>query len=414
MNGSRRVALAVTAAITTLLGSSVPASAASGDVDASFASTGLMTEAHAGAHGEVSMVRGPEGRLIFAWSASTEVGVSGFFGNGATDSNFGSGGSSTITVPGATYAEADQIARDAQGRFVVVGWADFPSNERMVVARFTSEGDPDTAFSGDGLRTIAFARGEAYAYGVALRGGKIYLCGEVYTGSSIPADVAVVRLNGDGALDPGFGSGGKRVYKVPDGFAGDDYAYRIVPVADGRFVLAGAVGSAQGFNTMVMKIRGDGRVDRSFRGDGFLIMNLRKGGTDLADDLARDGAKLVVGVDPGAAFDPKIVRLRADGSRDTTFSGDGVGRYPFGSMGFGLSAIAVDASHRVYVVGHDSNLPLFRIRANGSLATGFGTGGLATNPATTAQGWDVMLQGNLVLVAGAVSTTSINATRYLT
>jgi uncharacterized delta-60 repeat protein len=229
---------------------------------------------------------------VIAWSAGNQVGVSGFLATGGPDGDFGSGGTSTITVPGSSNVDVVDSAVDGDGRIVVVGFAYILNLDtfRMVVARFTASGDPDSTFSGDGVRTIAFARGQAYAYDVAFRGGRIYICGQVYTGASAPADVVVVRLDAAGAFDPGFGFGGKRVYKVPDGSAGDDFANKILPVADGRFVLAGGVGSSQGFNTLVMRIHGDGRLDRSFKGDGFHVMNLRKGGADSAVDAEPDGS----------------------------------------------------------------------------------------------------------------------------
>ena len=412
MNRSRRLALAMVCGLAFLVGSSLPASAAPGDVDDSFASLGLLTQAHANVEVGTGITRGPEGRFVIAWSASNEVGVSGFLGNGAEDAGFGSGGMSTIAVPGATSASVSDSAVDAKGRTIVIGYAAFPSTYRMLVARFTSTGDPDTAFSDDGVRTIGFSRGESYAYGVAVRGGKIYMCGQVYTGAFAPADPVVVRLDGAGSLDPSFGFGGRRVYKVPDGFAGDDSADAIQPVANGRLVLVGGVASAQGQNTLIMRILGDGRRDQSFKGDGYHVMNLRKGGSDTARDVERDGSKLVLGV-AGNDFDnSKIVRLRADGSRDTTFSGDGVGTYPFGSGFVRLREIEVDANHRVYAVAYSTDLPAIRVRANGTLATGYGDVGLATNPDTSTHAWDAMLRGNLLYVTGAANGM-VNATRYL-
>ena len=412
MNRARRLAIAVSSALTLLVGSSLPASAAPGDVDGTF---GLLTHPHADLDNGVGITRGPEGRFVIAWGAGDQVGVFGFLGTGADDGGYGTGGTSSITIPGATSVGVVDSAVDPTGRTVVVGFADFPTTTRMLVARFTVTGDPDTTFSGDGVATISFSRGEAYAYDVVFRGGRLYVCGQVYTGGDAPADVVVVRLNGAGALDPAFGSGGRRVYKVPDGFAGDDFANAIIPVANGRFVLAGGVSSLQGINTLVMRIHGDGRPDRSFKGDGYHIMDLRKAGTDYAADAEGDGSKLVLGVSGSSTGEkPKIVRLRADGSRDATFSGDGVGTYPlFIYSFFPMREIEVDANHRVFAVGYVNHLAGFRVRANGQLASAFGDGGLASNPATSASAWDTMLRGGLLYVTGVQGNTAVVATRYL-
>ena len=416
MNRSRRLLLTVAAVATMLVGSSLPAAAAPGDVDESFGTLGLLTIPVTGVGGGVGITRGPEGRFVVSWAADDQVGVSGFVASGEPDGGFGSGGSSSITVPGATNVDVSDSVVDGNGRTVVVGFAYILNLDtvQMMVARFTESGDPDTTFSGDGVRTVGFARGEAYAYDVAFRGGKIYVCGQAYSGTSVPADPVVVRLNGAGALDPAFGSGGRRTFKVPDGIPGDDFAIRILPVADGRFFLAGGAGTGQGFNTLLMRIHGDGRVDRSFKGDGFHIMNLRKVGSDAAVDAERDGAKIVLAVTGNSASEKaKIVRLWADGVRDVTFSGDGVVTYPlFGVSFLPLREIEVDANHRVYATPQRANLPVFRVRANGQLGTGFGDGGLAANAVTNVSAWDVMLRGDVVYVAGATSG-QILVTRYL-
>lgn len=373
-----------------------------------------MTEPKTGVDSSPAITPGPQGRVVIG-AAADQVGVSGYLGTGEVDGGFGTSGTSAITVPGATFAYVSDSAVDGDGRTVVVGCAYMPDGDtyRMVVARFTATGDPDTSFSGDGVRTISFSRGEAYAYDVTFRGGKIYVCGQVYTGASAPADPVVARLDGAGVLDAAFGFGGRRVYKVPDGFAGDDSVDAIQAVADGRFVLVGGVASGQGRNTLVMRIHGDGRLDRSFKADGFHTMNLRKSGSDNAIDVARDGSKLVLSVAGIDSDKPKIVRLLASGSPDATFSGNGVGTYPlFGAPFLRIRDLAVDASHRVYAIGFRGQLPAFRVRANGQLATAFGDGGLAMNPGTNASAWDVMLSGNFLYVAGG-APNAIHVTRYL-
>jgi uncharacterized delta-60 repeat protein len=281
----------------------------------------------------------------------------------------------------------------------------------MFIARFTAAGDPDTAFSRDGLLVVPFAKCQSYAYGVAMHGAKIYATGQVYTSGTSVSDVVVVRLTGAGVLDPTFGAGGKKLYDLRDGVDGADWADAIRWVGNGRLVLAGASESIQGYDTLVMRILADGRVDRSFKGRDESFMNLRKGGSDLAHDLVTDGAKLVVGVF-GVAGKPILVRLRSDGSRDPTFGNKGVGRYSIPA--FSLLELACDANHRVMAAGYSGHLPVFRVRPNGVLATGFGTAGVAANEDTSAIGTDVMLQsGGLILVAGAVQNISVNATRYL-
>ena len=407
----RRVRRSVVAAVCVLsmLLVALPASAAAGAVDTSFATTGLLTQPNAGVGQRVLISPGPAGRFVLAWCNAGQVGVSGFLGTGSSDGGFGTGGSSTIAVPGAVSLDTVDSLADAQDRTLVVGYAAIAGGSQMFVARFTPTGMPDTTFSGDGVKTISFTKGDSYGYGIAVRGDKIAISGEVYTSGSSVADPAVVRLDDTGRLDPAFGSGGRKLYEIDDGFAGDDWAYRIQPVRHGRFVLAGGVTTAQGFSTLVMRIRADGHLDTSFRGGGAFITNLHKGDDDYTTGLERDGGKLVLGIG-GDTTKPTFMRLRSDGSRDATFGSNGVVRF---SKTFDVTALTVDGNHRVIATSYSSSLPVIRVKANGSLASGFGTAGVAKNTDTLALGIDVMLQGSLILVSGGVQSSSINATRYL-
>lgn len=396
-----RILSAATVAVGLL---STPASAAPGEIDTSFADNGLLSEVRA-VNNRLPIVRGEAGRFVLAWSAATQVGVSGYLGSGDPDTGYGTDGSSAITVPNATAVQTDDAIRDGSGRTLVVGYATFPSATRMFVARFTPTGDPDTTFAGDGVAVVGFAHADAYAYGVAVHNGRIYLAGSRDVGSV--GQVAVVRLDSTGMLDPAFGGDGRHTYEVND-VAGSDFTAALVPVGGGRFVLAGAADTLHGWNTLVMRIHADGRLDRTFGGDGIRILNLEQGSDDYASDVTKDGTKLVMSV-AGDYQEPKALRLRADGTRDTAFSSDGVGRYPMAY--FAPISVAVDAHHRVYMVGYNVDLPVVRIRRNGAIASAYGTGGVATNPGA---GWgsDVLLQGSLAVASGDTAT-SIVATRYL-
>ena len=280
MNRSRRLLLTVAAVATMLVGSSLPASADPGDVDDSFADLGLLPATRSARTQRAAITRGPgevRDRLVVR---ECQVGGLRFPRNRRdVDGGFGTAGTSSIAVPGATSSPSSTAAstrldgRSSSDSIV-------PDHARRCSSPDSPEsGEPDTTFSGDGVRTISFARGVVRVRRrVPWR--QDLLCGQVYTGALPPPTSSSFVSPAPETLDPDVRVRRRRVYKVPDGFAGDDFGDAIKPVADGRFVLVGGVGSAQGVNTLVMRIHGDGRPDRSFKGDGFHVMNLRKGGLD--------------------------------------------------------------------------------------------------------------------------------------
>lgn len=113
------------------------------------------------------------GRIVVAGSAtysdiccqSSEFLLLRYRPDGELDSSFGQDGRvSTRFHAGGDDSGAFDIARQADGRLVVVGWtqpidwdSDFPEPAgpaRFAVARYRADGSPDTTFSRDGKQTL--------------------------------------------------------------------------------------------------------------------------------------------------------------------------------------------------------------------------------------------------------------------
>ena len=122
-----------------------------------------------------------------------------------------------------------------------------------------------------------------------------------------------------GDLDPSFGSGG-----VYTGQAGD--AARVARDAQGRVLLATDADSG----LRVTRLTAAGKPDATFGGGGTVIVDGGPGEPVVgATDIAAlpDGRVVIVGSTYRTSSqdlpDPLIVRLKADGDYDNTFSGDG-------------------------------------------------------------------------------------------
>ena len=187
--------------------------------------------------------------------------------------------------------------------------------------------------------------------------------------------VCPAALGDPGDLDPTFADVGRFVFAPPDDRKGR--AQSIV-VQDDDYIFAGG-GLAYGFyetDTLGFadRLSVDGAFDAAF--DAPDLANTLVIDVEVQPD---DGK--IVGI--GRRDDVFIVfRLERDGALDAGFGVDGV-RVLTGVSGLG--SIAVDPAGTIVVAGSlAGNLKVVRLLANGDLDDSFGTAGVFTAPADTA------------------------------
>ena len=163
----------------------------------------------------------------------------------------------------------------------------------FAVARLTSSGVLDTAFSGDGRATVDVGAGDDTARAAALAtDGDIILAG--FSGG----DVAVVRLTSGGSLDATFAGSGATTFAVG---AGNDAAYAVAVTARGRLVLAGSAHNGTDDDVAVLRLTSAGLLDTSFSGDGKLTHGVS--GNDVAYGVdATSSGRIVIGGDSATRF----------------------------------------------------------------------------------------------------------------
>ena len=126
------------------------------------------------------------------------------------------------------------MALQGDGKIVAVGGA---GTRDFALARYNPDGSLDTSFSGDGKQTTDFLFGAADAANdVAIQAnGRIVAVGFA-SGGATGFDFALARYNPDGTLDTSFsGDGRKRT-----SFGGSDSANGVALQGDGRIVAVGA------------------------------------------------------------------------------------------------------------------------------------------------------------------------------
>ena len=274
------------------------------------------------------------------------------------------------------------------------------SDLRAAVARLNPNGSLDTTFSGDGKKTFNWAPGDFSRTQAVL----VLPNGKlVVAGFSGPegGDIQAARLKTNGALDTAFGTGGKARVDFGD----TEFGFAAARQADGRIVVAGR---SLGSGAVVARLRANGTLDPDFDGDGRLTL---PGGGEARAVLVQPDSKIVVTGNPGLSEVTTVTRLNPNGSPDTTFNGDGTA-----TIDFGASSAVLQADGKIVIAGTaQAGVAVARLNANGSPDATFGAAGKVTVDfgAATA-GHAVALQPNgRIVVAGQRSGGDFAVARLL-
>jgi len=215
---------------------------ANGLLDKTFGTGGIAAVDFGGTEFGEAMARQADGRILVAGRADPGGAiVARLRATGALDPDFGAGG--RVTLPGGGSANAVLVQPDR--RILVAGNAN--GSATMTVTRLKPDGSIDTSFGTNGTASVDFGALADQADGAALQAdGRIVIAGS----SQATGTVAVARLTPGGALDPGFGVGGR--VRVDFGVATFGHAVALAP--NGRIVVAGQKSGADDF--AVARLRG--------------------------------------------------------------------------------------------------------------------------------------------------------------
>ena len=175
-----------------------------------------------------------------------------------------------------------------------------------------------------------------------------------------------------GDLDTSFGSGGKKTIN----FGGTDDPRVVLVQPNGRIVVAGGGAAASSF--CVVRLRTNGTLDTTFGSGGKKVIDF--GGDDesvFGAALQADG-KIVLAGD--SHLKVAVARLKPNGALDASFEGDGKKVFSWGALGR-AQAVVVAPNGKILLAGFSGpeggNIQVARLKTNGLLDTTFGTGGKA-------------------------------------
>jgi uncharacterized delta-60 repeat protein len=197
----------------------------------------------------------------------------------------------------------------------------------------------------------------------------------------LPFQVAIAAVN----TAPTFFVGGKAVTDIA-GFGSQGESVAMQP--DGKILVAG--NGRLGFGTpafALVRYKANGTLDTSFSGDGKVsVGGIGFGSSDWGNSLKlqSDGKILVAGQSyNGNNFDFSLVRLNTDGSLDTTFSGDGKLVTSISTGDDGGQSVTVQPDGKILVAGSSGNFTnsdfaLARYNKDGTLDKTFSGDGRLT------------------------------------
>jgi uncharacterized delta-60 repeat protein len=271
---------------------------ADGSRDTSFGMNGVASASVGSAGvGETLSVQ-PDGKIVVAGNLfncdsdacrAGGVGVTRFNDNGTIDTSFGAFGQLIIASPNESSGVVDSAALP-DGKILLIGEADHGSGTKLLLSRLNPNGTLDASFGANGILHLNLDQPDNFVRQFALQpDGKIVFPTVNDAGQGTSVSTTIVRLNPDGAFDDSFGSKGKVVIPVSEGIF--SFAIHIQP--NGRILAAGDTGQTPPFGFAIVRLNADGSRDTSFGSNGIVNTRLGSYGSFVTDLALQPNGKLV-------------------------------------------------------------------------------------------------------------------------
>ncbi len=349
--------------------------------------------------GEIDFSFGIGGRITDTFMAATEIAIQGdnkiviagfgqsdvarFHANGTLDTSFGNGGKAEGLI-----ATILGIAIQADGKILVAGFHGSDASINFGIARYNTNGTPDTSFGNGGKVTTDFFGLHDEAAAIAVQSDGRIVVGGSATINQSATDFALARYTANGTLDPTFGVGGKlntHLFIDPDFSENFEEIRDLAIQPDGRIVAVGITNERSAY----VRYLPNGSLDGTFGVGGKVIQTLSSSAQSPTNIILQpDGRILIGGAIRNGVQDFLLVRLLANGSLDPAFGDKGQVITDFAGktdIGNGLALLSDGRILQVGVATLGSiaddvfrDFALVCYKPNGSLDPTFGNGGKVT------------------------------------
>ena len=308
------------------------------------------------------------------------------------------------------------VAIQPDGKIVVAGTTTNNIAFDFAVVRYNTDGSLDTSFDDDGIVKTRVGFFYSSAFDVAIQNdGKIVVAGDAFADEK---DLAVVRYQKDGKLDPTFGNGGGVLTSVT--FGSNELATSVAVQNDGKIVACGVAYPASAlqmrspsfdsFSFLLVRYKTDGTLDPTFGGgDGIVNTTFdREEATGHNISVLADGKLLASGGIGQFSVSSMLAQFNSDGKPDSSFGTDGLRLF----QNEPVFAHVVQPDGKILVSRRSGQFPnwsygVMRLLPGGSIDNAFGSSGVTTLDFS----YGLALQNDGKIIAGDTANESFAVAR---
>jgi len=412
-----------------------------GNIDISFGTNGIVrtdfgTDTAVSYDSAKAVIVQLDGKIVVAGTINSESNSAliRYNSNGTIDDKFGTQGIAKFSLDGAVRIHA--MALQPDGMILVAGSVFFGATDDFLLARFNTDGAPDTSFGSNGIVTTDFATlfesstmENERAFALALQSdGKIVVAGEVGVIGGAGTHFAVARYDSNGKLDPGFGPNINGVVMSNLGSTSDT-ASALTLQAGGKIVVAGSASFTDTHDDFaIVRYTSDGMLDSTFGTNGLVITDFAKyndrvTGVVIQPDGTPEGKIVATGSGGFIDIDGRVhngivlARYTNSGLLDESFGVKGKAFVEFsgnGSVSYYAYAAALQTDGKIVLAGQydDCNdgcvrFVLARFNINGLVDTSFGGNGkVVTDFNSTANAIALQPDGKIIAAGSLRGVTA--------
>ncbi len=314
------------------------------------------------------------------------------------DSSFANNGTRTFGTAGSAQDFNCMLLLD-NDQILAAGYSSAGGANRFMVVGLTPNGAINPAFGVGGELLVNVAAKSENIRAMALQPNGMILAAGFATAVSDTEDIAIIRFDALGNLDPTFGNGGTVVTDVDDRA---DLAFDIAVQSTGHIMVAGWDRRSTTYRQLLLRYQSDGQLDTTFGNGGNLILSLGGGNNDAPSLALSPGDLPVITSRRSVSGDSRVqlARFLLNGQPDSTFGLNGIASLGAAGLDFYAKRIVTLPDGRMAVAGqvlggaNQEDYFLMQVQPDGNLDTTFGNQGFVVYNHEAAS--RDLMSGNLV------------------